>query len=251
MNKRMNQETTAQLKKIDWFNALPDEMLDALAQSVSVRQIAAGEFLFRKGDDGDSLFIIDAGMVKIVTEDAGGSEVILNQVGAGEIIGEMSLLDNEPRSAGVVAMTDTKVLELKRDDFMRVLRQQPDLALAVIRNFSSRMRYNTTYIEKIIEMSQRVANGDYTFIGETQPVQMKDASVSDQDKAGKLLSAFFQMVQGVKAREENLKQQVEKLSFEIDQAKRKQEFEEITGTEFYAKLKAQAKELRAKRMDNK
>ena len=70
---------------------------------------------------------------------------------------------------------------------------------------------------------------------------------SDNDKATQLLSAFFAMVRSVKAREDGLKQQLEQLTFEIDQARRKQEFEEITGTEFYANLKEQAKTLRQKR----
>ena len=62
-----------------------------------------------------------------------------------------------------------------------------------------------------------------------------------------MLSAFFAMVRRVKEREDGLKQQLEKLTFEIDQARRKQEFEEITSTEFYANLKEQAKALRQKR----
>ena len=75
--------------------------------------------------------------------------------------------------------------------------------------------------------------------------------MSDQDKIGQLLAQFFTMVQGVKNREDELKKQVEKLTFQIDEAKRQQEFEEITGTEFYTQLKEQAKALRAKRTDNK
>ena len=247
----MDKETTAHLKKIDWFSELPDEMLVALTQKIHKRDLSKDQFLFHKGEKGDSLFIINSGWVKVVTEDAQGSEVILNQVGAGEIIGEMALLDNEPRSAGVVALTDTNVLELTRDDFMEILEQQPDLALSVIRNFSSRLRYNTTYIEKITEMSKRVAKGDYSFIGETQPVPQRDKRVSDQDKVGQLLSEFFSMVQGVKKREDDLKQQVKKLSLQIDEAKRKKDFEEITSTDFYANLKEQAKKLREQRSDNK
>lgn len=245
----MDQETTAQLKKLDWFNELPDEMLDALAQKVHKRNLSRDEFLFHKGEKGDSLFIINSGWVKVFTEDSQGSEVVLNQVGSGEIIGEMALLDNEPRSAGVVALTETNVLELKRDDFMDILKQQPDLALSVIRNFSSRMRYNTVYIEKVTEMSKRVAKGDYSFIGETQPVPKGDSQATAQDKIGQLLSEFFTMVQGVKEREEELKQQVKKLSLQIDEAKRKKDFEEITSTDFYANLKEQAKQLRAQRKD--
>ena len=247
----MEQETTAQLKKIDWFTELPDDMLAVLAQKVHKRQLDKGEVLFNKGDEGDSLFIINSGWVNVVTKDSQGADVVLNQVGEGEIIGEMALLDNEPRSAGVVALEETTVLELNRDGFMEILRQQPDFALSVIRNFSSRMRYNTQYIERITEMSKRVAKGDYSFIGDTQPLKMRAKNVSDQDKIVQLLAEFFAMVQGVKKREDELKRQLEKLTFQIDEAKRKQEFEEITGTEFYTNLKAQAKALRAKRTDNK
>ena len=247
----MEQDTTAQLKRLDWFSELPEEMLNALAAEVHKRSLSRDEILFRKGEEGDSLFIISSGWVKVVTEDTQGGEVVLNRVGAGEIIGEMALLDNEPRSAGVVALSETTVLELKRNDFMEILKQQPHLALSVIRNFSSRMRYNTIYIEKITEMSKRVAKGDYSFIGETQPVHKGDSSATAQDKIGQLLSEFFTMVQGVKDREEELKQQVKKLTLQIDDAKRKKDFEEITGTDFYANLKEQAKKLRAQRTDNK
>jgi CRP-like cAMP-binding protein len=247
----MDQETTAQLKNLDWFDELPDEMLAVLAQKVHKRKFSADEVLFNKGEEGDSLFIINSGWVKVVTKDSQGSDVVLNQVGAGEIIGEMALLDNEPRSAGVVALEETTVLELKRDAFMEILKQQPDLALSVIRNFSSRMRYNTNYIEKITAMSKRVAKGDYSFIGETQPIYIREKLLSDQDKIGQLLSEFFTMVQGVKDREEELKMQVQKLTLQIDQAKRQQEFEEITSTDFYANLKEQAKKLREQRKDTK
>lgn len=246
----MDQETIAQLRKIDWFNELPEEMLAALASEVRQRTLDKGEVLFNKGDEGDSLFIINSGLVKVVIDNTLGSEVVLNEVGAGEIIGEMALLDNEPRSAGVIALSETNVLELKRDDFMEILKQQPDLALSVIRNFSSRMRYNTAYIEKITEMSKRVAKGDYSFIGETQPIPRNGQKVSTQDKVGQLLTEFFSMVQGVKEREEELKQQVKKLTLQIDDAKRKKDFEEITSTDFYANLKEQAKKLRAQRTDN-
>jgi CRP-like cAMP-binding protein len=247
-----DQDTANQLKKLDWFDDLPDDMLTALTQKVQKRKLDKGDMLFAKGEEGDSLFVINSGLVKIVTEDSQGSEVVLNQLGAGEVIGEMALLDNEPRSAGVIALSETAVLELKRDDFMDIMKQQPDLALSVIRKFSSRMRYNTNYIERITEMSKRVAHGDYSFIENTQPAHTPDTDSSDQDnKIGQLLAEFFAMVRGVKEREDELKKQVQKLTLQIDEAKRQQEFEEITSTDFYSTLKEQAKKLREQRMDNK
>lgn len=246
----MEQDTTAQLKKINWFIELPDDFFTALAQKVRKRTLNKNEVLFNKGDEGDSLFIINSGSVNIVTQDSQGHEVVLNQVGAGEIIGEMALLDYEPRSAGVVALEETFVMELSREDFLETLSGQPELALSIIRSLISRLRHNTNYIEQITEMSRRVARGDYSFLGETRSVQTEEER-SGQDKIRQLMVEFYSMVQGVRERETELKEQVQKLALQIDEAKRKQVFEEITNTDFYADLKKQAETLRAQRKDNK
>lgn len=236
------------LKKAFLFQGLPDDVLDALAQKVSHRRLTKDEVLFRRGDEGDALYIIDDGWVKIVREDDQGRELELNRCGPGEAFGEMSLLDQEPRSAGVVALTDTDVLELNQDSFFELLDQRPDVALNLIRSISSRLRFSGTYIQKVIEWSKKIAEGDYSFMDQMQSDQTVTAS-TEEDKAGQLLSAFFHMVEGVKEREDNLKKQVEKLSLQIDETRRKQEFEELTGTDFYANLKAQAKMIRQQRKD--
>ena len=75
------------------------------------------------------------------------------------------------------------------------------------------------------------------------------SKAADERKADRLLSAFFKMVQEVKAREDQLKQEVRKLSLEIDEARRKQQVQEVTGTEFYAHLKSEAARLRRERTD--
>jgi CRP-like cAMP-binding protein len=246
----MAPDTIDQLKKINWFNELPDDFFIALAQKVHKRSLIKDEILFNKGDKGDSLFIINSGAVKIVTQDSQENEVVLNQVGAGEIIGEMALLDHEPRSAGVVALEETSVMELSREDFMEILSRQPELALSVIRSLISRLRHNTSYIEQITEMSRHVARGDYSFLDETWSEQTEEEK-SGQDKIRQLMAEFYSMVKGVRERETELKEQVQKLALQIDEAKRKQVFESITNTDFYAGLKKQAQELRAQRKDNK
>jgi CRP-like cAMP-binding protein len=156
----------------------------------------------------------------------------------------MALVDQAPRSATVVAISPAKVFELKKDAFQEILNQRPDVALALIRGFSSRLRFSTTYIQKAIDWSQKIAAGDYGFIENTQQILKAE---SDDDKATQLLSAFFQMVRSVKAREDDLKQQLEKLTLQIDEVQRKQEFDDLTSTDFYANLKEQARQLRAKR----
>ncbi len=234
-----------QLKNTGLFKELSDEALAALAQKASTRKLAKGETLMKKGETGDSLFLIHSGWVKIVTEDSKGEEVIINKCGPGENIGEMALLDQGSRSATVIALEDVEALELKQDVFFEVLGARFDVALGVIRSYSNRLRFNTTYIEKAMDWSQKTAEGDYSFIEQTQP--LLDVSGSDGEKAAQFLSMFFQMVRKVKEREDGLKQQLERLTFEIDQARRKQEVDEITSTEFYSKLKMQAQALREKR----
>jgi CRP-like cAMP-binding protein len=242
----MSQDILEHLKKTSIFGGLTDEALADIAEEASTRKLSKGDILMKKGDVGDSLFLIHHGWVKIVTEDSKGDELIINKCGPGETIGEMALLDQSTRSATVIALEDAEVLELKQDVFEKILNQRPDVSLSIIRSYSDRLRFSTTYIERAIDWAQKIAEGDYSFIEHTQPSLNKTAS--DDDKATQLLSAFFTMVSRVKEREEGLKQQLEKLTFEIDQARRKQEFEEITSTEFYAQLKEQAKALRQKRL---
>jgi CRP-like cAMP-binding protein len=240
----MNNEFV-RLKKAFLFQGLPDDVLETLAQKMTHHKLAANEVLFHRGDLGDSLYVIEAGRIKIVREDEQGGELILNHCGPGEAIGEMSLFDQEPRSASVVAVVDTDVMQLKGDAFFELLDQRPDVSLILLQSLSSRLRFASTYIQKAIEWSKKIAEGDYSFMDQIRP----EEAASDEDRAGQMLSAFFQMVKGVKEREENLKQQVQKLTFAIDQAKRKQEFEELTGTEFYSNLKEQAKKIREQRKD--
>jgi len=248
----MSEDIIQQLKATALFRELNDEALATIAKEASTRKLTKDEVLMKKGDAGDSLFLVNAGEMKIVTEDSKGDELIINKCGPGEIIGEMALIDGVPRSATVIALNNVKVLELKHDVFEKILETRPDVSLSIIRNYSSRLRFSTTYIEKAIDWAQMIAEGDYSFIDNAQHVDDKDAAdkdkpSSDDDKAVQLLAAFFAMVRKVKEREDDLKEELERLNFEIDQARRKKEFEEITGTEFYVQLKEQAKELRKKR----
>jgi CRP-like cAMP-binding protein len=241
----MKQELINHLKGAFLFQGLPDETLATVAEKVSLRQLAEGDTLIQEGETGDALYVIHDGWFKIVTHDAQGGEVIINKVGPGETIGEMALLDSAPRSASAIALSTASVLELKKDAFLAILDGRPDVALALIRRLSSRLRFSTTYIQQAIHWSQRIGEGDYSFIEQAPPVENEVGS--DEDKAAQFLSAFFKMVRSVKAREDDLKQQLERLTLEIDEARRKTEFEDLTGTDFYAKLKDQARRLREQR----
>ena len=241
----MTTDILNKIRETDFFKELSEDASAAVVEKAEVRKFAMGDAMMRKGDPADSFFVILQGHLKIVTTDAKGDEIIINKVGPGESIGELALVDDRPRSAGVIALDDVEALELTKEAFFDLLDQRLDVSLGIMRGFSNRLRFSTTYIEKVIDWSQKTAEGDYSFLEQTQPIT--NTVGSDEAKAAQLLSAFYSMVRKVKAREENLKQELERLTFEIDQERRKREFEEITGTEFYSKLKEQARSLRQKR----
>ncbi|MCZ2128164.1 MAG: PrsW family intramembrane metalloprotease [Anaerolineales bacterium] len=230
------------LRQAEIFRELSDDALNAVADSVALRRFAPNEALMRKGEDADSFFVVLNGRVKITTADSHGQELIINQVGSGEAIGELSIIDERPRSASVIALEDIEAAELTKESFFALLTQRLDVARGVLKGFSSRLRFSTTYIEKLMDWSQKISAGDFSFLEKAE-----SANENDDEKAARMLSAFYKMGQDVQAREEELKRQVQELTFQIDQERRKREFEEITGTEFYAKLKEQARELRQKR----
>ena len=236
------------IKETDFFKELSDEAIAAVTAKASIKTYVKDVALMKKGDPADSFFVILSGSLKIITKGTKGEEIIINKVQAGETIGEMALVDERPRSAGVIALEDVEALELTRDAFFDLLDDRLDVSLGILRGFSTRLRFSTTYIEKVIDWSQKTAEGDYSFLENTQGI-MNNAQ-SDDDKAAQLLSTFFSMVTKVKAREEGLKQQLEQLTFQIDQERRKKEFEEITSTEFYSSLKEQAQTLRRRRRES-
>lgn len=253
---------TRHLKTIPLLQGLPDEAIQALAAAVDTRHFEPGEILFNKGAEGSAVYMIRSGWVKIVTEDSDGDELVLNHCGPGEVVGEMALIDREPRSAGIVALSAVDVLELKSDAFMEVLSRQPMLALDVMRNFSARLRFSTTYIEKAIEWSRRIAAGDYRLTieeiesagGRAAPGGIAggdiDRTKADDVRAAELLSAFFEMVEGVRTREETLRQQLRELSIEIDEAKRRKAFEEVAQSSFFQDLKSSVRQIRQRQSDD-
>lgn len=234
----MTDTLIGQLKQFELFKSLPESAMADLAERFTQVGLSQDEVLFNKGDAGDALYILRRGRLKMVSMDSEGKEMVLNQVGPGAVIGEMALIDREPRSAGVVALTDAALLRLSTEDFLGMLAVQPTMGLEISRNLIQRLRFATTYIENAIEWSQKIAKGDYSFIESVDEAKLGDSeNTSDKERAKRFLGTFFQMVQDIKAREDELKKELVKLRVEIDHAKRKSDVSEITESEFFRKLR--------------
>jgi|tagenome__1003787_1003787.scaffolds.fasta_scaffold20037312_2 CRP/FNR family cyclic AMP-dependent transcriptional regulator len=121
------------------FHGLVPSDLDAVAAVAIEVQFPAERVIAREGEIGTGFFIVVDGHVRVVR---GGSTVA--RLGPGEFFGELSVLDGGPRVAQVVAETDTTCLALASWDFERVLREEPGVALAVLRVVAARLREVTT-----------------------------------------------------------------------------------------------------------
>jgi CRP-like cAMP-binding protein len=117
----------------------PDE-LRRFAELTREKQYPKGSVILFEDDPGDSLFIVRSGRVKVVLVSEDGREVILGVLGVGEHFGELSLIDDQPRSAHVIAMEDATLLVLRRDDFRRRVEVNPSVAWAMLAELSRRLR---------------------------------------------------------------------------------------------------------------
>lgn len=117
----------------------PDE-LRRFGELTREKQYPKGSVILFEDDPGDSLFIVRSGRVKVVLVAEDGREVILGVLGVGEHFGELSLIDDQPRSAHVIAMEDSTLLVLRRDDFRRRVESNPSVAWALLAELSRRLR---------------------------------------------------------------------------------------------------------------
>ena len=99
-----------------------------------------GEYIVREGEPGDEMFLILSGMVKIVKEKE-GKETVLAYLKPGEIFGEMALVqENATRSASAIAHGETKLLVMDREEFLRQIRRDPELAFQILKSLCERLR---------------------------------------------------------------------------------------------------------------
>ncbi len=128
------------LKKVSLFENMPAEELERVAALLTPKDTPKDSQIVAQDEPGDALFIIARGRVKVVLYGDNGREVILTILKAGEFFGEMSLVDDMPRSANVIASEDSTVLILKRDQFAEQVRLSPTMGLKIMAELSKRLR---------------------------------------------------------------------------------------------------------------
>jgi CRP-like cAMP-binding protein len=128
------------LAHVALFKELPEPGLQMLAERGRPKRFAAGTMIMRQGDASDALHVITRGRVRVERDRAGETPLVLAELGAGDVVGEIGLLDNSPRSATVTAIEDTETLEIHATVMALVVMQFPQVAAALLRTLSRRLR---------------------------------------------------------------------------------------------------------------
>jgi CRP/FNR family cyclic AMP-dependent transcriptional regulator len=133
-------EDAAFLARVPLFASLKPALLDELAGKLTPKSYRRGEVIFHQDDPGSAMHLIKSGQVKIATTSPEGEEVIMAILKDSDFFGELSLLDDKPRSADAVAMEATQTLMLRRGDFMDALGKHPEIVSSVLASLAERLR---------------------------------------------------------------------------------------------------------------
>jgi CRP/FNR family transcriptional regulator, cyclic AMP receptor protein len=137
---RHSKEALESLRAIPLFSSVKGEDLERIADLLIERRFPKNKTIVEEGLPGDYMYVICEGRVQVSKLSDDGREKILEFFEEGAFFGEMSLLDDAPRSASVRALTDTRILALSRSDFLAVMRRTPDVAMAVVQELTRRLR---------------------------------------------------------------------------------------------------------------
>ncbi|HYV98638.1 MAG TPA: Crp/Fnr family transcriptional regulator [Gemmatimonadaceae bacterium] len=128
------------LATVPLFKGLAPHELQRFADVTREKAYPRGSVILFEDDPGDALFIVRLGRVKVVLVGDDGREVILGVLGVGDHFGELSLIDDQPRSAHVIATEDASLLVLRREDFRRRVEETPAVAWSLMQELSRRLR---------------------------------------------------------------------------------------------------------------
>ena len=128
------------VRRAPLFTALDEAAAVSLRASMDSVKIAKGSILFKEGDEGEHLYVIIDGKLKLGTSSGDGRENLLSILGPGEMFGELSLFDPGPRTSTATAVTDARLLSLSHEKVIPWLRENPEVSLQLLTRLSQRLR---------------------------------------------------------------------------------------------------------------
>jgi signal transduction histidine kinase len=150
------------LESINLFRSLSPDELQALRRITQERRFAAGGEIFREGDPGDGVYFVKDGLVEISGLVGSDARRVFSQLGSGEIFGEMAVIEQRPRSATTMAVKDTDVYFIPREEMLVLLQRSPVLAFNMLQEISHRLReFNQLHLREVLQAERLAVVGNF------------------------------------------------------------------------------------------
>jgi CRP/FNR family transcriptional regulator, cyclic AMP receptor protein len=171
----MMKQYVGNLKSVTLFSILKDDEIQAISKIAILKNIDKSSMVFQEGEVGDSLFVILNGKVKVSLFDDDGKEYILDIIGKDGFFGELSLIDELPRSANVITTENSEFLVIRRKDFVKLLLEKPSISISILKTLSERLRHADERIKGLAFLSVEGRVFKYLLdIGEKTGLRLKN-----------------------------------------------------------------------------
>ena len=138
------------IRQAPLFSALDDEAASSLRETMASEKLSKGKVLFREGQEGDRLYVVVQGKIKLGTTSGDGRENLLGIFGPGQMFGELSLFDPKPRTATATAVTDSRLVSLAYDAVIGLVTSHPQTSLEVLRRLAQRLRESNEIVSDLV-----------------------------------------------------------------------------------------------------
>lgn len=193
-----HEENKAFLRRVPLLQSLNEAQLELIAAGSVRKNYPKGRTIVSEGEPSQSLFILLSGRAKVQRSDSEGKEVILAVIGSGEFFGEMSIIDDSPRSASVITLESCDFMSINKDSFKAMLMQSPEICMQIMRGLVRRLREADQKIETLALLSVygRVAKVLLDFSEEVGGERVVKSKLPRQEIA-KMIGASREMVSRV------------------------------------------------------
>jgi CRP/FNR family transcriptional regulator, cyclic AMP receptor protein len=169
------------LRSVHLFANLRDGDLETISRILYMNTYHRGQLIFQEGEEGNALFIVLNGTVKVCLFDEDGREYVLDVIGKDGFFGELALIDELPRSANVVAMEACELLIIRRNDFMKLLMENPSISINILKVMTGRLRAADERIKWLAFLNVEGRVLKYLLdVGERIGIKMKDYMIIEK-----------------------------------------------------------------------
>lgn len=137
------------LRQVSLFKSLSDKALLDLSAITIEQTIPAKTTVFKEGDKGDALYIVKSGKINILKRTSSGVDSVLVSLGKGAVIGDMAIIDEQPRSASIATIPESTFLIITKEDFRSLLAEVPEISFQILRLTTERLRSTNVHLKEL------------------------------------------------------------------------------------------------------